>query len=158
MTSAFRGWLRLAAAALIAAQITACSPSPTPSPSVSTVTMDSAAGAYSAFLETWRGTYANILTSEAVPAGGDTAKISQYARAVRDSYAAFARDAARIEVPAAVKPLQDQEIQSVNTLVALADRVADAPADLSLNTQFRNALGRVTQDTAAVEAALGLIK
>jgi len=157
MTSAFRGSLRLAATVLIAAQLTACSPSPTPSPSAATVTIDAAATAYSAFLETWRGTYANILASEAEPADGDTAKITQYARTVRDAYAAFVRDVAPIEVPAAVKPLQDREIESVNTLVALAGKVVDAPGDPSLNAQFQGALGRVTVDTAAVEAALGLL-
>jgi hypothetical protein len=137
----------------IAALLTACSPSPTPSPT-STVTVEAAARAYSTFLEIWRGTYADTLNTEAPTAGGDATKIAQYARALRDAYQAFGRGAALIDVPEGIRPALDAEVQAVNTLVDLATRLADEPSNPALNTELGNALGRVTQTTAAVEAAL----
>lgn len=132
-----------------------CSPGPTPSPSA-TVTLEAAARAYSGLMSGWIETYADTLNKESSTAGHDRAAFAQYAATLRDAYGSLSRGVALIGVPQSVKPAVDAELESMNTLVALATQLVDDPMNSALRSELANALGRVTQRSAAVDAALGL--
>jgi len=151
-----------AALLLIAVSLgaTACSPAPTPSPSsVPTATVESAARAYSAFTASWRSRYADALnaaSAAADAADADASSISDYARRLGDAYQAYLDGLQGIEYPPSVHDAVALELESLDSLVALARNLAADPSNLPLKTQLQAALGRLTERSAAVEAALNL--
>ena len=141
--------------AIVAALMTACSPSPTPPPTP-TVTVEAAAKAYSAFSARWTGAYNDRLNSDSAAADADPANVARYAHTLADAYSAFADGVRAIEFPGSLRPIVQQELDAVDVLVALANQLERAPTDLSVRTQLQDAVGRVGERSATVDAALGL--
>lgn len=141
---------------LLPALIGSCSPRPLPSPSPTIDSLAAAAQAYSAFTTSWRKQYADALNVSAAATDADSAKLAGYARALADAYQAYSDGIEKIEFPDTVRAAVDLEIDSLRTLVSLAGQLADNPSNIDLKTEVQAALGRVTESSTAVEAALDL--
>jgi hypothetical protein len=145
---------------LLAVLVSSCSPkpspSPSPSPSPTTDTLAAAAQAYSAFTRSWSSQYSDALNRAAAAADADPANVAGYARELADAYQAYSDGVAQIEFPDTIRAAVDLEVQSLGALVGLARQLADDSSNIQLKTQLQEALGRVTERSAAVEAALDL--
>ena len=137
------------------AVLIACSPAPTPLPT-STATIESAAEAYSAFVASWTDEHADEVNAAAAAADTDASQVDEYATILADAYQAFGDGLRAIEFPESVQTEVDRELDTTGVLVGLARQLAATPSDASVKTELHQALARVAQSSASVEAALGL--
>ena len=148
--------------AVLSGLLGACSPPPPPppppppTPSPTADTLVAAARAYSAFVTSWTGRYADGLNVEAAAADADATKLARYSSDLADAYQAFADGVGKIEFPEAVRPSAELELQTVATVIALARQLANEPTNVSVKGELQGALARVAQSSASLEAALRL--
>lgn len=132
-----------------------CSPAPTPRPSTS-ATVEAAAQAYSAFVRSWSDEHAADLNAKSSAADADQSLVGEYATTLADAYQAFGDGVRAIDFPGSVRPEVDRELDTIDVLVGLANRLADSPSDMAVKTELQRALARAAESSASVEAVLGV--